>query len=122
VAHSQGTTSDFGFQTLDYHCRPQDKRLRANWTIRPKGLDHRASLVRVASLETGFAFQSAIEESETPASTSRHTSFGERSLFDQKLASFDERFAGAQLLAQAIIGGIVDLPECDALGCRARRM
>jgi hypothetical protein len=31
VAHSQGTTRDFGFQTLDYHCRPQDKRLRANW-------------------------------------------------------------------------------------------
>jgi hypothetical protein len=66
-------------------------------TIRPKGLDHRASLVRVASLETGFAFQSAIEESETPASTSRHTSFGERFLFDQKLASFDERFAGADI-------------------------
>jgi hypothetical protein len=66
-------------------------------TIRPKSLDHRASLVRVASLETGFAFESAIEESETLASTSRHTSFGERFLFDQKLASFDERFAGADI-------------------------
>jgi hypothetical protein len=66
-------------------------------TIRPKSLDHRASLVRVASLETGFAFESAVEESETPASTSRHTSFGERFLFDQKLASFDERFAGADI-------------------------
>ena len=66
-------------------------------TIRPKSLDHRASLVRVASLETGFAFESAVEESEPPASTSRHTSFGERFLFDQKLASFDERFAGADI-------------------------
>src|SRR5262249_23302953 len=64
-------------------------------TIRPKSLDHRASLVRVASLETGVAFESAIEESEALASTSRHTSFGERFLFDQKLASFDERFAGS---------------------------
>ena len=66
-------------------------------TIRPKSLDHRASLVRVASLETGFAFESAVEESEPPASTSRHTSFGERFLFDQKLASFDERFAGPDI-------------------------
>jgi hypothetical protein len=65
--------------------------------IRPKSLDHRASLVRVASLETGFAFESAVEESETPASTSRRTSFGERFLFDQKLASFDERFVGADI-------------------------
>src|SRR5262249_37825167 len=38
-------------------------------TIRPKSLDHRASLVRVASLETGFAFEPAVEESERPAST-----------------------------------------------------
>jgi len=66
-------------------------------TIRPKSLDHRASLVRVASLGTGFAFESAVEESEPPASTSRHDSFGERFLFDQKLASFDERFAGADI-------------------------
>jgi len=68
-------------------------------TIRPKSLDHRASLVRVASLETGFAFEPAVEESESepPASTSRHASFGERFLFDQKLASFDERFAGADI-------------------------
>ena len=68
-------------------------------TIRPKSLDHRASLVRVASLETGFAFEPAVEESELgpPASTSRHASFGERFLFDQKLASFDERFAGADI-------------------------
>ena len=66
-------------------------------TIRPKSLDHRASLVRVASLETGFAFEPAVEESEPPASTSRHASFGERFLFDQKLASFDERFAGADI-------------------------
>ena len=66
-------------------------------TIRPKSLDHRASLVRVASLETGFAFESAAEDSEPPASTSRHASFGERFLFDQKLASFDERFARADI-------------------------
>src|SRR5262249_49736888 len=57
----------------------------------------RASLVRVASLETEFAFEPAVEESEPPASTSRHASFGERFLFDQKLASFDERFAGADI-------------------------
>jgi len=66
-------------------------------TIRPKSLDHRASLVRVASLETEFAFEPAVEESEPPTSTSRHASFGERFLFDQKLASFDERFAGADI-------------------------
>src|SRR5262249_19409436 len=66
-------------------------------TIRPKSLDHRASLVRVASLETEFAFEPAVEESEPPASTSRHASFGERFLFDQKLGSFDERFAGADI-------------------------
>jgi hypothetical protein len=66
-------------------------------TIRPKSLDHRASLVRVASLETGFAFESPAEESEPPTSTSRHASFGDRFLFDQKLASFDERFAGADI-------------------------
>jgi len=53
--------------------------------------------VRVASLETGFAFEPAVEESEPPASTSRHASFGERFLFDQKLALFDERFAGADI-------------------------
>ena len=66
-------------------------------TIGPKNLDHRESFVRVASLETGFAFESAIEESEPPASTSRHASFGERFLFDRKLASFDERFAAVDI-------------------------
>jgi len=75
-------------------------------TIRPKSLDHRASLVRVASLETEFAFEPAVEESEPPASTSRHASFGERFLFDQKLASFDERFAGADIsVAETEDGG-----------------
>ena len=54
-------------------------------------------LVRVASLETGFAFESRVQEAGPQASTSRHTSFGERFLFDQKLASFDERFAGADI-------------------------
>jgi len=66
-------------------------------TIRPKSLGHRTSLVRVASLETGFAFESAVEDSQPPASTSRHDSFGERFLFDQKLASFAERFSGADI-------------------------
>src|SRR5262249_56380147 len=66
-------------------------------TISPNSLDHRASLVRVASLETGFAFEPAVEESEPPASTSRNASFDERFHLDQKLASFDERFAGADI-------------------------
>jgi len=66
-------------------------------TIRPKNLDHRASLVRVASLETVFSPESAVEDSEPPASTSRHDPFGERFLFDEKLASFGERFAGADI-------------------------
>jgi hypothetical protein len=66
-------------------------------TIRPESLDHRASLVRVASLETGFSFKPSVEESEPPTSTSRHASFGERFLFDQKLASFDERFADVDI-------------------------
>src|SRR5262249_14045201 len=48
-------------------------------------------------LETGFSFESAVEASEPPASTSRHDSFGERFLFDQKLASFHARFAGADI-------------------------
>jgi len=64
-------------------------------TIRPRSPDHRASPVRVASLETGFSFKTSVEESEQPASTSRHASFGERFLFD--LASFDERFAGGDI-------------------------
>src|SRR5262245_48428283 len=66
-------------------------------SIRPKSLNHSASLVHVASLETGFAFKPAVEESAAPVSTSRHDSFGERFLFDQKLASFDERFAGGDI-------------------------
>jgi hypothetical protein len=64
-------------------------------TIRPKSLDHRASLVRVASLEPGFSLKASVEESEQPPSTSRHASFGERFLFD--LASFDERFGGGDI-------------------------
>jgi len=66
-------------------------------TVRPKTLDHRASLVRVASLETGLAFESAVEESEPRPPTSRHASFGERFLFDQDVASFDERFVGGEI-------------------------
>src|SRR5262249_15431077 len=66
-------------------------------TIRPKNLDHRASLVRVASLETVFSSESAVEDSEPPASTSRHDPFGEGYFFDEKIASFCERFAGADI-------------------------
>jgi hypothetical protein len=86
-------------------------------TIRPKSLDHRASLVRVASLEAGFAFESVIEESEPPASTSRHASFGERFLFDQNLASFDERFLGADIsVAEPEEGArnVLNLPSPDS--------
>jgi hypothetical protein len=50
--------------------------------------------VRVASLETDF--ESALdEESEPEAATNLGASFDERFFFDQRLASFDERFAGA---------------------------
>jgi hypothetical protein len=51
-------------------------------TIRPKSPDHCASPERVTSLETGFSFKTSVEESEQPASTSRHASFGERFLFE----------------------------------------
>jgi len=43
-------------------------------TVRPKSLDHRASLLRVASLTAAFAGESAVEKSEPPASTSGHAS------------------------------------------------
>ena len=46
-------------------------------------------------LGDGVSFKPSVEESEQPASTSRHASFGERFLFD--LASFDERFAGGDI-------------------------
>jgi hypothetical protein len=49
-------------------------------TIRPKSLDHHASLVRVASLETEFSLNPSVEEWEQSASTGRHASFGERSI------------------------------------------
>src|SRR5262249_54271400 len=78
-------------------------------TIRPKSLEHRASLVRVASLETGFAFESAVQEAGPPASTSGDASFGERFLFDRKLASFDERFAGADISVADVEGGTSDV-------------
>jgi len=52
-------------------------------TIRPKSLDDRASLVRLASLETGVSFEAAVEESEPSASPNRYDPFGERLLFDQ---------------------------------------
>src|SRR5262245_23766460 len=66
-------------------------------SIRPKSLNHSASLVHVASLETGFAFKPAVEESEPSVSTSRHDSFGERFLFDQKLASFESASAACSV-------------------------
>src|SRR5262245_66398916 len=90
-----GVSLEFG--AISAELRAESALFSVFETIRPKSLDHRASLVRVASLGTGFAFESAVEESEPPVSTSRHDSFGERFLFDQKLASFDERFAGRDI-------------------------
>jgi type VI secretion system (T6SS) effector TldE1-like protein len=105
---------------LDSVCRhvagPADAVLRAESavfsgfeTVRPKSLDDRGSLVRVASLETGFAFESAVQELGPPASRSRDASFGERFLFDRKLASFDERFAGADISAAEVEGETSDV-------------
>ena len=92
---------------------PADAVLRAESTVFsgfetvwPKSLDDRGSLVRVASL---FPFESAIQEVRSPASTSRDASFGERFLFDRKLASFDERFAGADISIEEMEGGTSDL-------------
>ena len=63
-------------------------------SIPPRTLDHRASLVRVASL-TDVAFTSAVEETEQPTSSIRRDSFGERFNVDQGRDSFKERFASA---------------------------
>jgi hypothetical protein len=63
-------------------------------TIRPKSLDHHASLVRVASLETEFSLKPSVEEWEQSASAGARFF---RRAFDQKLASFDERFAGGEI-------------------------
>src|SRR5262245_1754468 len=90
-----GVSLEFG--AISAELRAESALFSVFETIRPKSLDHRASLVRVASLGTGFTFKSGVEESEPLASTSRHDSFGERFLFDQKLASFDERFAAADI-------------------------
>jgi hypothetical protein len=84
-------------------------------TIRPKRLDDRASLVRVASLQTGFAFESAVQEAGPPASTSGDASFGERFLFDRELASFDERFAGANISVANVEGGTSDVLKYTSL-------
>src|SRR6516162_6824229 len=88
--------------TREWSCPPGPNswplNIPAAWpvpVILRRSPDHRASPVRVASLETGFSFKTSVEESEQPASTSRHASFGERFLFD--LASFDERFAGGDI-------------------------
>ena len=78
-------------------------------TIRPKRPDDRAPLVRVASLEAGFVFESAVQEVGPPASTSSDASFGERFLFDRKLASFDERFLGADISVAEVEGGTSDV-------------
>jgi hypothetical protein len=78
-------------------------------TIRQKSFDHRASLVRVTSLETGFAFESRAQEAEPQASTSRDASFNKRFLFDRKLASLDERFTGADISVAEGEGGTSDV-------------
>lgn len=76
-------------------------------TIHPKLLDLRMPLgsqipnspVRMASLETGVASESTVEEdeaqSEPPEVTSPCASFEERFFFGQDFASFDERFGSA---------------------------
>jgi hypothetical protein len=54
--------------------------------------------VRAASLETEVASESAVEETKRwsePSSARTCASFNERFYFDGRLASFDERFAGA---------------------------
>jgi len=63
-------------------------------SIPPRIFDHRASLMRVASL-TDVAFTSAVEETEQPTSSIRRDSFGERFNVDQGRDSFKERFASA---------------------------
>jgi hypothetical protein len=70
-------------------------RTTAFETVPATRLDHRASLVHVASLGTDVAFTSAIDESAAPVSTHRRDSFGERFLFDQGSDSFNARFASA---------------------------
>jgi hypothetical protein len=77
-------------------------------TIHPKLLDLRMPLgsqipdspaVRMASLETGIASESTVDEdeaqSEPPEITRPCASFEERFFFGQDFASFDERFGGA---------------------------
>jgi hypothetical protein len=58
-------------------------------------LGSQAPGMQLASLETTFVSVSADEESDPPASVQRRGSFIERFLADQRLDSFDERFAGA---------------------------
>jgi hypothetical protein len=53
--------------------------------------------MQLASLETTFVSASAVEEPDPPVSVQRRGSFIERFLADQRLDSFDERFAGAAI-------------------------
>jgi hypothetical protein len=77
-------------------------------TVRPKNFDPWASLgsqipdsrrLRVASLETEAVFESATEgrerQSELATSTTGRASSAEDLTIDSRVASFDERFAGA---------------------------
>jgi Protein of unknown function (DUF2778) len=58
-------------------------------------LGSQARGMQLASLETTFVPASADVESDPPASAQRRGSFIERFLVDQRLDSFEERFAGA---------------------------
>jgi Protein of unknown function (DUF2778) len=76
--------SDFGA------VRPENSDLRS-----PVGSQvPKSSGMRLASLEPGVGFESAIEESQAPSAGPR-APLAERFLVDQNSASFDERFAGA---------------------------
>ena len=70
----------------------------------PKRFDLRSPLgpqmpdgsgVRVASLEPGIGFEAAVEESDPSESARLQAALAELFLFDQRQASFEERFAGA---------------------------
>ena len=75
--------------------RAAPAHMSVSGTIPPKSFDHRASLVRVASVGAGFGFASAAEETDPPASARASASFEERFPVGQSLASFNERFGGA---------------------------
>jgi hypothetical protein len=79
-------------------------RISVRGTVDPEGIEVRRppgsripespGLRVVASLEPGAAFGFAAEEADLSGPTTPLTSFGEPVPFDQRLISFDDRFAG----------------------------